>query len=118
MLINLVRAGNEPAQHLFAFSRVHSPSQKLKSLCENKKKRESVWRKALAACFHKTGCLNTIHGQMLKLSAECRSEGASLHHAAFHTCTEEFQFTGKALYDSAQPFCWAEIKHNTKKINK
>lgn len=35
-----------------------------------------VWRKK-HPCFHKTGCLSTIHGQMLKLSAECRSEGAS-----------------------------------------
>lgn len=35
-----------------------------------------VWRKK-HPYFHKTGCLSPIHGQMLKLSAECRSEGAS-----------------------------------------
>lgn len=69
---------------------------------------------SISTCFHKTSCLNTIRGQMLKLSVECRSAGASSP-LCFHTCIEGFQFTGKALYDSAEPFCCAEIKHNTKK---
>lgn len=77
MLINQVCAAIEAVRHLFPFQEFALLFKTQSRARTNKKKKTRIClEESIATSFHRTSCLHTIRGQMLRLSAESRSEGA------------------------------------------